>query len=208
MLREAAMEEERRQNPRTNVNWSVTIHTEEGTIERATHNISPDGAFIRGLSPLELHEVVDMTISGPDQPITVKARVVWSSSQVPPHEDMPRGVGVEFINISDEHREIISSFISRLDFAMYLESSVSVEDSVEDEEEQSLIKEQLVGGDREDIKKPALVPPRKCPCGHVHISWSADEDYVVCWDCNRKYTFIECFGAQKGSSSVETEPKA
>ena len=197
------MEEERRQNPRARVNWPVTIQTEEGTIERATYNISPDGAFIRGLSPLELHEVVDMVISGPEHSITVKARVVWTSSQVPPKEDMPRGVGVEFINISDEHQEIISSFISRLDFAMYLESSVSVED----EEEQSLIKEQLVEGDKEDIKKPALVPPRKCPCGHLHISWSADEDYVVCWDCNRKYTLIECFGSQKGSSSVETEPK-
>ena len=156
------------------------------------------------MSPLELHEVVDITLSGPDHPITIKARVVWSSNQIPPNEDMPRGVGVEFINISDEHQEIISSFISGLDFAMYLETSVSVED----EDEQSLIKEQLVEGDREDIKKPALVPPRKCPCGHLHISWSADEDYVVCWDCNRKYTLIECFGTQEGSSSVETEPKA
>ena len=71
------MEEERRQDPRTSVNWPVTIHTEEGTIERATYNISPNGAFIRGLSPLELHEVVDITISGLDHPITVKARVVW-----------------------------------------------------------------------------------------------------------------------------------
>ena len=198
------MEEESRQHQRAKVSWPVTIHTEEGTIERATYNISPDGAFIRGLSPLELHEVVDMVISGPEHSITVKARVVWTSNQIPPDENMPRGVGVEFINISDEHQEIISSFISRLDFAMYLESSVSVQD----EEEQSLIKEQLVEGDSEDIKKPALVPPRKCPRGHVHISWSADEDYIVCWDCNRKYTLIECFGSEKGNSSFETKPKA
>ena len=197
------MEEEGRQHQRAKVSWPVTIKREEGTIERVTYNISPDGAFIRGLSPLELHEVVDMIISSPEHSITVKARVVWTSSQVPPKEDMPRGVGVEFINISDEHQEIISSFISRLDFAMYLESSVSVED----EDEQSLVKEQLVEGEREDVKKPALVPPRKCPCGHVHISWSADEDYIVCWDCNRKYALTECLGTQKGSSSVDTEPK-
>ena len=197
------MEEEGRQHQRAKVSWPVTIQSEEGTIERLTYNISPDGAFIRGLSPLELHEVVDMVISGPEHSIAVKARVVWTSSQVPPKEDMPRGVGVEFINISDEHQEIISSFISRLDFAMYLESSVSVED----EEEQSLIKEHLVEEDKEEVKKPSLVPPRKRPCGHVHIFWSADEDYVVCWDCNRKYTLTECSGTKKGSSSVETEPK-
>jgi uncharacterized protein (TIGR02266 family) len=197
------MDKESRQRLRVKVAWPVTIQTEEGTIERVTYNISPDGAFIRGLSPLELHEVVDMSISGPGFPITVKARVVWSSNQAPPDEDTPRGVGVEFIKISDEDREIISSFISRLDFAVYLESSVSDIDA----EEQGLLEEQLVEEDKEDVNKPALVPPKKCPCDHVHISWSADEDYVFCWDCNRKYSFVECFGSQKGSSSVDTEPK-
>ena len=201
------MEEERRQHQRGKVSWSVTIQTEEVTIERATYNISPDGVFIRGLSPLELHEVVDMTISGPDHPITVKARVVWSSSQVPPKEGMPRGVGVEFINISDEDREIISSFVAGLDFAVYLKSPTSDEDEKSIIEEQSLIEEQPVEEEKEYRNQPTLGPPKKCPCGHVHISWSADEDYVYCWDCNRKYTLVECFGSQKGSSSVDTEPK-
>ena len=182
------MAEEGRQHQRAKVSWPVTIQTEEGTIERATYNISPDGAFIRGLSPLELHEVVDMTISGPDHPITVKARVVWSSNQIPPDEDMPRGVGVEFIKISDEDREIISSLGSHLDFAVDLESSISDED----EEKQSLIEEQLVEEEKEDMKKPTLGPPKKCPCGHVHISWSADEDYVYCWDCNQRYPLLAC----------------
>jgi hypothetical protein len=197
------MEEHTRQHRRAKVSLPVTIKTEEETLERLTYNISPDGAFIRGLSPLELHEVIDMIIGGPDRRITVKARVVWSSTQAPPDEDMPRGMGVEFIKISDEDREIISSFVSRHDFAVDLESSVSDED----EEEQSLIEEQLVEEDTGDMNKTALGSPKKCPCGHVHISWSADEDYVFCWDCNRKYTLVECFGSQKGSSSVDTEPK-
>ena len=184
MLRESAMEEERRQNPRARVNWPVTIQTEEGTIERATYNISPDGAFIRGLSPLELNEVVDMTISGPDHPITVKARVVWSSNQIPPGEDMPRGVGVEFINISDEHREIISSLVS-----VDMESS----GPDENEKEQSLIEEKPVEEKKEDMKKPTLGPPKKCPDGHRHISWSMGDERIFCWDCNRRYPLIDCF---------------
>jgi len=188
------MKEERRQHQRGKVSWPVTIQTEEGTIERATYNISPDGAFIRGLSPLELHEVVDMTFSGPDHLITVKARVVWSSSQVPPKEDMPRGVGVEFINISDEDREIISAFVAGLDFAMYLESPTSDEDAKVQSliKEQTSIEEQPVKEEKEDMKKPTLGPPKKCPCGHVHISWSADEDYVYCWDCNQRYPLLAC----------------
>jgi len=202
------MEKKGRQHQRGKVSWPVTIQTEEGTIERATYNISPHGAFIRGLSPLELHEVVDMTFSGPDHLITVKARVVWSSSQVPPKEDMPRGVGVEFINISDEDREIISSFVAGLDFAMYLESPTSDEDAKVQVliKEESLIEEQPAAEEKEHMKKPTLGPPKKCPCGHVHISWSMGDDHIVCWDCNRKYSVSECFQPPESSLSESEEP--
>ena len=202
------MEEEGRQHQRGKVSWSVTIETEEGTIERATYNISPDGAFISGLSRLELHEVVDMTISGPDHPITVKAKVVWTSSQVPPKEDMPRGVGVEFINISDEDREIISSFVAGLDFAMYLEFPTSNEDAKVQSliKEQSIIEEQAVEEEKEDMKKLTLGPPKKCPDGHKHISWSMGDDHIFCWDCNRRYPLAACFQPSESSLSASEEP--
>jgi len=197
------MEEERRQHQRAKVKWPVTIETEEGTIERVTYNISPEGAFISGLSPLELHEVVDMTISGPDHPIGVKARVLWTSSQVPPKEDMPRGVGVKFIKISDEHREIISSLISE-----YIESSGSDKDEKEQSliKEKSLIEEQLVEEEKEDMNQPALGPPKRCPDGHRHISWSRGDDYVFCWDCNRRYPLIACFRPPERELSDSEKP--
>ena len=202
------MEEEGRQHQRGKVSWSVTIETEEGTIERATYNISPDGAFISGLSRLELHEVVDMTISGPDHPITVKAKVVWTSSQIPPKENMPRGVGVEFINISDEDREIISSFVAGLDFAMYLEFPTSDEDAKVQSliKEQSIIEEQAVEEEKEDMKKLTLGPPKKCPDGHKHISWSMGDDHIFCWDCNRRYPLAACFQPSESSLSASEEP--
>jgi len=201
------MEEEGRQHQRAKVSWPVTIQTEEGTIERATYNISPDGAFISGLSPLELHEVVDMTISGPDHPITVKARVVWSSNQIPPDEDMPRGVGVEFINISDEDREIISSFVAGLDFAMYLEFPTADEDAKVQSliKERTSIEEQPVEEEKEDMKKPTLGPPKNCPEGHKHISWSMGDDHIFCWDCNRRYALLACFQPPESSSSESEE---
>jgi hypothetical protein len=203
------MEEERRQDPRTSVNWPVTIHTEEGTIERATYNISPNGAFIRGLSPLELHEVVDIIIGGPDHPITVKARVVWLSSQIPPHEDMPRGVGVEFINISDEQGEIISSLVSEQVKSLAPEEDEEVQRLTEKQsmiEEQSFIEEQPIEEEKEVMKKPALGPPKKCPEGHSHISWSRGDDHIFCWDCNRRYALLACFQPPEGSSSESEEP--
>jgi c-di-GMP-binding flagellar brake protein YcgR len=198
------MEKERRQHQRGKVSWSVTIQTEEGTIERATYNISPDGAFIRGLSPLALHEVVDMTISGPDHPITVKARVVWTSSQVAPKEDMPRGVGVEFINISDEHREIISSLVSADIESSGLDEDAKVQSLIKEQsliQEQILIEEQAVEEEKEDMKKPTLGPPKKCPDGHRHISWSMGDDHIFCWDCNQRYPLLACFQPPESSLS-------
>jgi len=178
------MEEEGRKHQRARVNWPVSIQTKEGTIERATYNISPGGAFIRGLSPLELHEVVDMLISVLDHDITTKARVVWTRSQLPAEGAGPRGVGVEFVKISDEHREIISSLALE-----DIESS----GSDEDEKEQSLIEQQPVEEEKEDMHQPALVPPKRCPDGHKHISWSMGDDYVFCWDCNRRYPLAARF---------------
>ena len=178
-----------RQHRRAKVGLPVTIKTEEETLERVTYNISPDGAFIRGLSPLELHEVIDMIISGPGRRIEVKARVVWSSTQVPPEQDMPRGMGVEFIKISEEDRKFIFSFISDRAFAVYLESAASNED----EGPENLTEERLVEEEKEeDANDPAREPPKKCPRGHKHLSWSADEDFLFCWDCNKKYSLAEC----------------
>jgi len=192
------MEQERRQYLRAKVSWPVTIRTEEETLERVTYNISPIGAFICGLSPLELHEVVDMIISAPDNRITVKARVVWSSNQIPPEEDMPRGMGVEFINISDEHRELICSLVA---------ADTEPSDSKGDEREQGVIKEQTSIGEQSLIEKQpvekeekkhekkesALRPPRNCPEGHKHISWSMGDEHIFCWDCNRRYPLFACF---------------
>jgi hypothetical protein len=190
------MEEERRQNQRARVNWPVTIQTEEGAIERVTYNISSHGAFIRGFSPLELHEVVDMTISGPDHHITVKARVVWSSNQIPPGKDMPRGVGVEFINISDEHREIISSLVLAEMESLGPEENEEEQSLTKEQsliEKQSLLEEKEVKEEKEDMKKAILGLPKKCPDGHRHISWSLGDKRIFCWDCNRWYPLLACF---------------
>jgi len=190
------MDAHTRQHRRAKVSFPVTIKTEEETLERITYNISPDGAFIRGQSPLELHEVIDMIISGLDRRITVKARVVWSSTQVPPEQDMPRGMGVEFIKISDEDRKFISSYIADRDFAVYLKSAASDED----EGSESLKEEKLV----EEVKDesiPAQEPPKKCPRGHKHLSWSADEDYLFCWDCNKEYSLAECRDPENAGSA-------
>jgi hypothetical protein len=188
------MEQERRQYLRAKVSWPITIKTEEENLERVTYNISPIGAFICGLSPLELHEVVDMIISAPDLQIAVKARVIWTSSQVPPEEYMPRGMGVEFVKISDEDQETISSFISDLS---------EVESPIDAEENKILKEDHLAQGDKEykankeGMRNLTLTPPKQCLRGHQHLSWSPGSDHVFCWDCNKEYAISEFSNAEK-----------
>jgi hypothetical protein len=130
-----------------------------------------------------------MTVIGPDRPIKTKARVVWSRNEAVAEleKDMPRGMGVEFIKISDEDWNFVSSFISDLEFAVYLESGTT--NKVED----SLVHQHLIEEHKEEyITNPAQKSPKKCPRGHKHLSWSADEDYVFCWDCNKRYDLAKC----------------
>jgi hypothetical protein len=121
---------------------------------------------------------------------------------------MPRGVGVEFINISDEHREIISSLASEDLESSGLDEDENVQSLMKERiliGEQSLIKEQPVEEEKEDMKKPALGPPKKCPDGHRHISWSKGDDHIFCWDCNRRYALLACFQPPESSSSESEE---
>ena len=174
---------------RARLDWPVSIHIEEESFERSTFDIGPDGAFVRGLSLLELYEVFDMTVIGPDRPIKTKARVVWSRNEAVAgvEKDMPRGMGVEFIKISDEDWNFVSSFISDLEFAVYLESGTT--NKVED----SLVHQDLIEEHKEEyLTNPAQKSPKQCPRGHKHLSWSADEDYVFCWDCNKRYELAKC----------------
>ena len=196
-LQQGLMRVEKRRHSRARVNWPVTIQTEEGSIERVAYDISPNGTFIRGLYPLKQQEIVDMTVSALDSPITVRARVVWSKSHVTPEDDMPRGMGVEFIKIADEDRKFISSFVSGPDFALYLESAIPGED------EERLIGEGVVEEKKENKNEPAQGPPQKCPRGHKHLSWSYDEDHLFCWDCNTWYPLHECFRLPEITPALE-----
>ena len=195
------MEQERRQHLRAKVSWPVTIKTEEETLERVTYNISPIGAFICGLSPLELHEVVDMIISAPELQIEVKARVVWTSNQVPPEEYMPRGMGVEFVKISDDDQETITSFLSEFSEAEALNEGEG--DKIL-EEEQLVQDEKEYKADREDKSNLTLTPPKQCLRGHKHLSWSPGSDHVFCWDCNKEYEISECLNPGNQEISNET----
>ena len=105
--------QERRKHPRAKTKWSVTLQTSQSVINTEIHDISPEGAFIRCLDPLEPAESFKMVINIPqsDRRLTVDSEVVWINSLGPDHSVTPRGMGVQFTEISNRDRQFLSRMI-------------------------------------------------------------------------------------------------
>jgi len=104
--------EERRQQPRVNINWPVSIETSAGTIDGEVKNISVGGAFICCNKPLRLRQVFRLTMIGPDnEPVKATAQVVWSNANVPSEKVLNRGMGVRFIKMSDRHLQLVGQLV-------------------------------------------------------------------------------------------------
>ena len=111
--------------------------------------------------------------------------------------------------MSTEKSSPLSSFILRTLSPQARTEDEKVQSLIKEQTsigEQSLIEEQPVEEEKDDMKKPTLGPPKKCPDGHRHISWSMGDDHIFCWDCNRKYSVSECFQPQESNLSESEEP--
>jgi hypothetical protein len=104
---------EKRQVPRAKLKWQVVIKNGKGSMNGVTHDLSPNGTYIRCAKPLKLHEVFDIVIEVPnsDRPINANVEVVWSNIYGPDDNINPRGMGVRFITISGEDRKVIAKAV-------------------------------------------------------------------------------------------------
>jgi len=104
------MTQERRAYPRAKIKLPVTVKTDKGTMDGVTSDVTPDGVFIHCQKPLRLNVVFEMAINIPnsEHSITATAEVVWSNRWGPDDEITPRGMGVIFVEISNEARKFIA----------------------------------------------------------------------------------------------------
>ena len=108
--------EEKRKQPRTNINWPVSMETSDGTIDAEVKNISLGGAFICCEKPLPLGQVFPLTMIGPDnEPVIATAEAVWSNVNVPNEKVINRGMGVRFIKMSDRHIQLVRQLFQESD---------------------------------------------------------------------------------------------
>jgi len=98
---------------RAKIKWPVSMITEERSADGVTLNLSTNGAYIGCANPLRLHEVFDVTIDVPNSDSSIQAtvEVVFSNIYGPDDAISPRGMGVRFVKISSQSRQIIAKEI-------------------------------------------------------------------------------------------------
>ena len=108
-------EKEKRQRPRARVNWLVVFKTSQGDISGETLNLTVDGAFIRCEESLEVDQAVEMDINVPTllRPITISAQVVHSNKCEPEGESTYYEIGVQFTDISEKNKSLLSTAVQR-----------------------------------------------------------------------------------------------
>lgn len=105
--------EEQRRHPRVNIKWPVKMETNRGVSEARTRDLSLGGAFISCREPFPMGQTFRLTFEAPDkEPQTVTAEVVWSSSNVLDDRIVNRGMGIRFVEISDEIQQFLNEAIS------------------------------------------------------------------------------------------------
>ena len=102
-------DEDRRIYPRAEIRWPVTIESARGTFEANLRNLGIGGAYIHCDETPDLGERISLTIRPPESsPLKVIAEVIWAGKV------LALGMGVRFVEMSDEDRQFISDAVSRL----------------------------------------------------------------------------------------------
>ena len=100
--------EDRRSYPRVEIRWPVTIKCARGTIEAKLRNLGIGGAYIHCDETPEPGEQISLTIKPPESSaLEVIAEVIWAGKV------LALGMGVRFVEMSDEDRQFISDAVSR-----------------------------------------------------------------------------------------------
>jgi len=107
--------EEKRRYPRAQIRLPVVFDTAQQLLTGETINIGADGVFISCKDPLRENQIFNLAII--DVPLlncrlVATARVIWSNVHPPTVGFLPKGMGVQFIRISEEEQKYLSVAVS------------------------------------------------------------------------------------------------
>ncbi|MBI5847411.1 MAG: PilZ domain-containing protein [Nitrospirae bacterium] len=102
---------DQRVESRCPVSLKVSYRTYNEFIDEYTRNVSRQGMFIRTIRQHSIHELAELLLHVPDlpHPVRIKGEIVHIKRHAPHAENC--GIGVKFIDIDDQSREALISFI-------------------------------------------------------------------------------------------------
>ena len=107
---------EKRKGQRIQVHWPIQMITDNGTLEAEARNITVAGMFINCQHQLEEDRLYQMIIKLPrHKSIVVKGRLAWSSFDEFDPKNPFSQMGISFLKISDEDRQILRKVIAVYD---------------------------------------------------------------------------------------------
>ncbi len=103
--------QQKRQYSRADVRWPVFLLTAKYIVKGETKNISPGGAFINSLTDPVQEKSFRLVIKPPTYAglLVVTAQVAWKSRPKRPDHMLPKGLGVQFTQISSSDRDYLNS---------------------------------------------------------------------------------------------------
>ena len=106
--------EDRRRSPRLDVVLKVRFQSKEDFQEALIRNISLVGVYLATDTPFDVGYQFEIEIDLPDEKGTIKGgcEVVWVNEVEV--EDYPRGMGVQFIDLTPEDHELLEEYLDEL----------------------------------------------------------------------------------------------
>ncbi len=104
---------ERRQQTRYEVRWPVTVFADDDKITGETVGISVSGMSICCEKPLHMDRIYRILILPPDHHIIeIAGRTIWSNLYGVDDDDATVGMGICFIEISENDRDFFNDMIA------------------------------------------------------------------------------------------------
>jgi Tfp pilus assembly protein PilZ len=105
--------EEKRRHPRIAISWQASIETSDQTDNAQIKDISLGGAFVVCSEPLALNAMFKISIRIPNQePLRLKAEVVWSNRNMSAERVVNRGMGIRFIKNTEKDRRRLNEALA------------------------------------------------------------------------------------------------
>jgi Tfp pilus assembly protein PilZ len=99
---------ERREYPRAQAKWPVTLITPEGQIEGEIENFTPKGLFVSCAEVPPSEGIIRLVIKVPGRPtMNVAGKVIWSTIIDTTESGARLGVGIQFTEISESDLKIL-----------------------------------------------------------------------------------------------------